>query len=95
MIFISNQAFFQKQPLIAKLIEVLLMSLFTGEVFAKVGEFLMPFAWLPVFFNTLGVPGSIFLSTWNWLVLTTTAIIMFIAMLLSGIKIIEKPPLPS
>ena len=95
IIFVSNRAFFQKQPLTAKLIEVLLMSLFVAAIFAKVGEFFMPFAWLPVFFNTLGIPLSNFVLTWSWLVVPTTAIILFIAMLLSGVKIIDKPSIPS
>jgi hypothetical protein len=85
-IFISNRAFFQRQWLIAKLFEISLMSLLVAEVFAKVGDFFMPFAWLPVFFNTLGVPGSVFVSRWSWLVIPITAITLFTAMLLSAIK---------
>ena len=95
MIFISNRVFFQKQPLTIKLIEVSLMSFFTAEVFTKVGDFFMPLAWLPVFFNTLGLPGSVFVSTWSWLLVPTTTIILFIAMLLSGVKKSDTPTLPS
>ena len=49
IVLILNRSFFQKQPLIAKLIEVLLMSLFVAEVFAKVGEVFMPFSMVASF----------------------------------------------
>jgi hypothetical protein len=95
MIFISNRVFFQKQSWLAKLFEILLMSLFVADTFANVGGFFMPFAWLPVFFNTLGVPVSLFVSTWSWLVVPLTTVILFIALLLSGIKKSDAPILPS
>ena len=87
MIFISNRILFQRQPLATKIIEFLLMSSITAIVFNIVSSFFMPLAWLPVIYNTLGFPGSSFVFQWSrWVVLPTTAIILFVAMLLSGIK---------
>ena len=92
LIFVSNRAFFQKQPLIAKLLEALLAVLPIAKVFEICAGFFMPFSWLPQFHDQIGLPVSDFTLRWSpWVVLPTTAIILFIAMLLSGTKRINTP----
>jgi hypothetical protein len=93
VIFVSNKAFFQKQPLIAKSVETLLAVSLVARVFEIVTGWIMPLAWLPQFHDyLLGLPGSGFMLQWSrWLVLPATAIILFIAVLLSGTKKIATP----
>ena len=89
LIFISNKDFFQKQPLIAKLFEAVLMASVIAVVFAIVTGIFMPLVWLTIFRNSPspGIPGSAFILDWSrWLVLPATAIILFGAILLSGSK---------
>jgi len=93
MVFISNKAFFQKQLLIAKFCETLLMAWLVAVVFDVVTGFFMPLVWLPIFHDyLLGLPVSSFMLDWSrWLVLPTTALILFIAIFLSGNKKIDTP----
>ncbi len=92
MIFISNKAFFQKQYRIAKFCETLLMAWLVAVIFEVITGFFMPLVWLPVFHDTLGLPVSSFMEDWSrWLVLPTTAIFLFIAILLSGKKKLATP----
>jgi hypothetical protein len=92
MIFVSNKVFFQKQPLIAKLFEALLMAWLVAVIFKTVTDFFMPLVWLPRIKNTLMLPGSVFVDYWSyWLVFPVTAIIFFIAIFLSGQKKMVAP----
>ena len=87
MVFISSRAFFQKQSLVANLFEAILMSSFVAVIFDITSGFFMPLTWIPVFYNTLGMPGSSFMFKWSrWLVLPATAIILFVAILFSRIR---------
>ncbi len=86
MIFISNAVFFQKQPLMLKLIETFLSAWFVAKVFEVVAGFLMPLSWLPKFHDyLLGLPGSAFTYEWSrGLVFPVTAVTLSIAVFLSG-----------
>jgi hypothetical protein len=89
-IFMSNRAFFQKQGLIVKNLEILLMVLFIAKMFEAISGFFMPFAWLPEFYDLLGLPGSPFTATWSrWFIFPATAIILFVALTLSRNKNVE------
>ena len=79
IVFISNKAFFNKQPLITKVCETLLMACLVGLIFETITGVAMPLVWLPKFHDyILGLPGSSFMVEWShWLVLPTTVIILF------------------
>src|ERR1700690_2414447 len=93
MIFLSNRVFFKKQPLIVKLCETFFLAWLVAAIFEFITGFFMPLAWLPVFFNTLGpFVGSDFVLYWSrWLVFPATAIILFVAIFLSGNKNVHAP----
>ncbi len=78
MIFICNKAFFQKQKLIARLIETVFAASLIARVFVIVSGFLMPLVWLPKFHDyLLGLPVSPFMINWSrWLVLPATVVIL-------------------
>jgi hypothetical protein len=85
-VFLSNKAFFQNQPTIAKFLETILIALLVAAVFEIVTGFLMPLIWLPIFQDYLiGFPGSLFMEDWSrWLVFPITAMILFVAMFFFG-----------
>ncbi len=90
-IFVSNRAFFQQQGLIAKSLEILLMVLLLAKVFEVISGFFMPFAWLPEFYDLLGLPGSPFAANWSrWFIFPAAAIIFFVAFTLSRNKSVES-----
>ncbi len=90
VIFVSNRAFFQRQWLIAKLFETLLLALLIAKVFEIATGFFMPFAWLPQFSDYLGLPASPFTADWSrWFIFPATAMLLFIAMSLSRNKNLE------
>lgn len=98
MIFISNRVLFQKQPLLARLLEFLLAASIVAKVLEVVAGFFMPLVWLPEIHDYhLGIPVSEFVFRWSrWFVLPSTAVILFIAMLLSGMnKKTGSPSMPS
>jgi hypothetical protein len=86
--FISNQVFFQKQHLIAKLIEIVLVIVSIAKIFEIAAGIIMPLVWLPQFNDyLLGLPGSEFTANWSsWLIFPATAIILFVGLLLSRNK---------
>ena len=89
-IFVSNRAFFQKQGLIVKSLETLLMALLIAKVFEVASGFFMPFAWLPEFYDQIGFPISPFMADWSrWFIFPATAIILFVALTLSRSKSLE------
>lgn len=84
VVFLSNRAFFQRQRLIAKLFETLLVALSIAKVFEIATGFFMPFAWLTQFNDYLGLPASPFTADWSqWFISPVTAILLFIAISLS------------
>ena len=89
---VSNQLFFQKQHLVAKLIETLLIALLIAKTFEIVSGMIMPLAWLPQFNDyLLGLPISSFAINWSrWFIFPATAIILFIALMLSQNKSLES-----
>jgi hypothetical protein len=90
-IFVSDRAFFQKQGLIVKSLEILLMVLLIAKAFEVASGFFMPFAWLPEFFDQIGIPLSPFTATWSrWFIFPATAIILFVALTLSRNKSLES-----
>ena len=94
IVYMSNRAFFQKQPLIAKLIEALLMAWLVALFFDTVTSFFMPFKWVFILHPTYNFPSSEFVSHWSHLlVLPTTFISLFIAIILSGIKAKDASPM--
>jgi hypothetical protein len=86
MLVLSNQPFFQKQPLALRIIETLLAASLSAAVFAAVSDFLMPLAWLPKLHDTLlGLPLSPFMMKWSgWLVFPLTVMLLCSAVLFSG-----------
>jgi hypothetical protein len=90
-IFVSNTTFFQKQWLIARISETLLVGLFVAKVFEIATGFVMPLTWLPQFIDSLGLPGSVFASNWScWFIFPATAIILFVALMFSKITSLES-----
>jgi hypothetical protein len=89
--FISNQVFFQKQHPIAKLIEIVLVVISIAKVFEIAAGVFMPLAWLPQFNDyLLGLPASAFTANWSrWFIFPVTAIILFVALVLSRDKSLE------
>jgi hypothetical protein len=86
-IYVSNNVFFQKQALIVKSLEMLIMVLLIAKAFEVTSGFFMPFAWLPEFYDQIGLPMSQFASNWSrWFIFPATAIILFIALALSRNK---------
>jgi len=87
-IVLSNQAFFQRQHFVAKLLETLLAVSLIAKIYELAAGDLMPIVWLSEFHDyVLGIPGSLFMRDWSgWMVLPTTAVILWIAMLFSKIK---------
>jgi hypothetical protein len=85
VIFVSNRTFFQKQWLIAKILESLLAVLLVAKVFEMMAGFIMPLAWLPEFYDQVGgLPASNFATNWSrWFVFPSTAIILFLVINLS------------
>jgi hypothetical protein len=92
VVFITSKEFFQKQSQMVKLFEIGIMALVTAVVFDIVSSFMMPLIWLPKFHDyLLGLPSSPFMINWSrWFIFPATAIILFIASLLSGDKNLEK-----
>ena len=92
VILASNSPFFQKQWLIAKLLETLLVVLFIAKVFEIATGIIMPLAWVPKFHDIIGLlPGSPFMSNWSrWFIFPATAIILFISITLSRNKNLES-----
>ncbi len=89
-IFVSNMAFFQKQGLIVKGLETLLMVLLIAKVFEVASGLFMPFAWLPEFYDQIGIPVSPFVAAWSrWFIFPATAIILFVVLTLSRKKSLE------
>jgi hypothetical protein len=89
-IFVSNRAFFQKQGLIVKSLEILLMVLLVAKVFEVASGFFMPFAWLPEFYDQIGIPISPFAADWSrWFIFPVTVIILFVTLALSRNKSLE------
>ena len=89
-IFVSNRAFFQRQGLIVKSLVVLLLALLIAKVFEVASGFFMPFAWLPEFYDQIGIPISPFTADWSrWFIFPATAIILFITLILSRNKSLE------
>ena len=88
----SNRPFFQRQWLIAILLETLLVVLFLAKVFEIATGILMPLAWLPKFHDIIGLlPGSPFMEKWSrWFIFPATAIILFAAMTLSRNRNLES-----
>jgi hypothetical protein len=87
MLFIFNKTFFQKQPLVLRVIETVLTAPLFAVVFAMITGFFMPLAWLPKFHDLLGLPGSPFMMEWSgWLVLPITTIILAVAVFLEPIS---------
>lgn len=85
--FASNRVLFQRQRLIAKLFEAVLVSMGIAKLFEIDAGFFMPLAWLPQFIDSLGVPGSTFAMNWSrWFIFPATAIILFVAVALSRNK---------
>jgi len=90
-IFVSNRAFFQMQGLIVKSLETLLMVLLIAKVFEVASGFVMPFAWLPEFYDQIGLPMSPFAADWSrWFIFPATAIILFATLTLSRNKSLES-----
>ena len=90
-IFVSNTPFFQKQWLIARISETILVGLFVAKVFEITAGFVMPLIWLPQFIDSLGVPGSVFASNWSrWFIFPATTIILFVALMLSRNKSLKS-----
>jgi len=90
VIFMSNRAYFQRQWLIARLFETLLVALSIAKVFEIATGFLMPFAWLPQFNDHLGLPASPFTADWSrWFIFPVTFILLFITISLSRNKNLE------
>jgi len=91
VIFVSNRAFFQKQRLIVKMFETLLLVLFIAKAFEIATGVIMPLAWLPQFNDyLLGLPSSVFTVNWSrWFIFPATAIILFIALAISRNKNLE------
>jgi len=88
MVFISNRTFFQRQALVAKVAETLLVAWAVATVFQTISGMVLPLAWLPNFHDyLLGLPASAFMLTWSrWVVFPLTAIILCFAIFLSGKK---------
>ena len=81
-IFVSNRTFFQKQWWTVKIIETALAVLFVAKVFEIATGLFMPFAWLPQFGDSPGLPGSEFAANWSrWFIFPATAIIFFTALM--------------
>jgi hypothetical protein len=88
--FASNTMFFQKQWLIVRILETLLVVLFVAKVFEIAAGFLMPLVWIPEFIDPLGLPGSTFALNWSrWFIFPATAMVLFVAIMLSGNKNVE------
>ena len=89
--FVSNRAFYQKQRLIVKMVGNFVLALLLARVFEITAGFFMPFAWLPLFSDSPGLPGSPFAANWShWLIFPATAILLFATLLLPGDKILES-----
>lgn len=86
MVFISNRAFFQKQPPVVKLFENVLIAGLVAVAFAIITGFFMPLVWLPEFHNyLLGLPASHTLIAWSfWLIFPITTILLLGTIFLSG-----------
>jgi hypothetical protein len=91
ILFVSNQIFFQKQHLIAKLLESFIGVMLIAKIFEIASGIIMPLAWLPQFNDyLLGLPASEFTANWSrWLIFPATAIILFVALMLFRNKSLE------
>jgi hypothetical protein len=77
LVLMSNKAFFQKQPWIARLLETLVMVVLIAAIFAFDTGIIMPFIWLTIFRTSQGIPGDTFMINWSqWFVLPVTAVIL-------------------
>ncbi len=90
--FMANKAFFQKQRLIVKLCESVLIASLTAIIFSVASGFFMPLVWLPEFHDyQLGLPVSPFMMACSqWVIFPATAIIMLGALMLSRNKSLEN-----
>jgi len=94
VIFVANKSFFQKQWLVVRLLECSLVALFVAKVFETLTGFFMPFAWLPEFYDQIGLPISPFTLDWShWFIFPATAILLFIAMFLHRDRNLESKKL--
>ena len=83
VVSLSNKRFFSKQPILAKVCEGTLIAWLVAVVVDQVTGFLMPLAWLPLFHDTLGLPGSDFVMSWSHrLILPITTLMLGLAILL-------------
>ena len=85
IIFILNKPFFQKQPIVLRVIEIGLTASLVAGVFVIATSFFMPLTWLPKFHDyKLGLPASPLLIKWSGrLIFPITIITLFSAVLLS------------
>lgn len=87
IVFLSNRDFFQKQLLILKILESLIVALFVAKTFEIITGFLIPLGWMPKFHDHFSAAVSLFMTDWSrWFIFPMTAVILFITFLLSGIK---------